>query len=199
MVVTGGKLSDLVLNTGDAAGALRYSHLTVTHSQALAGAHAGEVRFQLLLATAQLDYGFKLFKIRGDSAGALRNMQPAVEQLARVCGGRRLERWTGRTLALGYGRIAEVLRSNRSGRRRMGDAPAAAARARRARGGCARQRRFRASACLCATRRSRDADSHGPLAGGCGICAECADGIPLAGRVRSEDRGIPRRHRDRAR
>jgi eukaryotic-like serine/threonine-protein kinase len=109
MVVTCGKLSDLVLNTGDAAGALRYSHLTVTHSQALAAAHAGEVRFQLLLATAQLDYGFKLFKIRGDSAAALRNMQPAVEQLARLSAADAANPWTGRTLALGYGRMAEVL------------------------------------------------------------------------------------------
>lgn len=119
MVVACGKLSDLLWNTGDAAGALRYSHLTVTHSQALAGAHAGDVRFQLLLATAQLDYGFKVFKIRGDAATALRNMQPAVEQLARLATADATNPWTGRTLALGYGRMAEVLGSDR---RRLGEA-----------------------------------------------------------------------------
>ena len=112
MVVTCGKLSDLLWNTGDAAGALEYSRLTVTHSQALAEAHTGEARFQELLATAQLDYGFKLFKIRGDGARALLNMQPAVQQLAKLSAAAPDNQWTRRTLALGYGRIAEVLGSD---------------------------------------------------------------------------------------
>jgi eukaryotic-like serine/threonine-protein kinase len=109
MVVTCGKLSDLEWNTGDAAGALEYSRLTVEHSRALAQAHAGEARFQQLLATAELDYGFKLFKIKGDRVAALGNMRPAVEQLARLSAADPRNQWTGRTLALGYGRMAEVL------------------------------------------------------------------------------------------
>ncbi len=112
MVVTCGKLSDLLWDSGDVAGALQYSRLTVTHSRALAEAHAGEARFQELLATAQLDYGFKLFKIKGDGAQALLNMQPAVLQLAKLSAAAPGNPWTRRTLALGYGRIAEVLGSD---------------------------------------------------------------------------------------
>jgi non-specific serine/threonine protein kinase/serine/threonine-protein kinase len=109
IVVTCGKLSDLLWNTGDNAGALEYSHLTLTHGAALAAAHVGEPRFQALLATAQLDYGYKLFHIRADAAQALHIMQPAVERLATLSDANPGNERFARTLALGYGRLAHVL------------------------------------------------------------------------------------------
>lgn len=109
IVVACGKLSDLLWNTGDPQGALEFSRLTVQHSAALAEAHAGAAKYQQLLATAQLDYGFKLFNIKSDAIGALQYMQPAVAALQKLSEGDSHNSWAARTLALGYGRIVEVL------------------------------------------------------------------------------------------
>lgn len=112
MVVTCGKLSDLLWNSGDPQGALEFSRLTVTHGEALAKAHAGEIRYRALLATAQLDYGYKLFKIKGDAAGALSAMHSAVDALAQLSAADPQNLRLARTLSLGYGRTVEVLQSD---------------------------------------------------------------------------------------
>jgi serine/threonine protein kinase len=114
LVVSCGKLSDLLWLTGDAAGALEYSRLTVMHSAALADANGREPRFQGLLASAQLDYGYKLYHIRGDRVQALHYMQPAVEILAKLSAVDPNNQRFARTLALGYGRMAEVIASDES-------------------------------------------------------------------------------------
>jgi eukaryotic-like serine/threonine-protein kinase len=109
IVVTCGKLSDLLWNSGDLQGALEFSRLTVTHSAALAAAHAREAKYQGLLATAQLDYGYKVFQIKSDPGGALHYMQPAVDTLEKLSAADPHNTWTARTLALGYARIVDVL------------------------------------------------------------------------------------------
>jgi tetratricopeptide (TPR) repeat protein len=78
----------------------------------LAAAHPADRGLQNQLATAKLDYGFKLFNIRHDSSQALQQMQPAVKLLESLSAADPGNRRTARTLSMGYGRLAEILASD---------------------------------------------------------------------------------------
>jgi eukaryotic-like serine/threonine-protein kinase len=109
LVVNLGKLSDLMWSSGEAAQALGYSAETVANSGLLAAADPANKSYETLLATSMLDYGFKLFKIKGDDEQALHYVRTALATLesawTREQGNPRL----GRTLSLAYSRAAEIL------------------------------------------------------------------------------------------
>jgi len=115
IVVLCGKLSDLLWSADDATGALEYSRLTVTHSEALAATHVGAPAFQKLLATARLDYGFKLFNIKHDRAQAVGQIQPAVSSLEALSASDPGNQRVLRLLSQAYGRLAELLASDEQG------------------------------------------------------------------------------------
>jgi serine/threonine protein kinase/tetratricopeptide (TPR) repeat protein len=116
LVVNLGKLSDLAWDSGSASDALAYSSDTVANSESLASLGPANPRYQGLLATSRLDYGFKLYKIRGDSQRALDNIRASLASLESLWAADKSNLRVGRTLSLAYSRAAEVLASDARGR-----------------------------------------------------------------------------------
>jgi eukaryotic-like serine/threonine-protein kinase len=109
LIVTSGKLSDLMWTQSDGAGALAYSEQTVQRSRALAEQAPTNRLFRYFEATSLLDHGYKLFKIRGDLAGAGAEMGAAIAVLESLHASEPGEPLAARTLTLGYSRIGELL------------------------------------------------------------------------------------------
>ena len=109
LVVNLGKLSDLMWSSGKAAEALGYSAETVANSESLAAAEPASKQYQTLLATSMLDYGYKLFKIKGDDQQALHYVRASLATLESAWNQDRTNPRLGRTLSLAYGRAAEIL------------------------------------------------------------------------------------------
>lgn len=108
LAVACGKLSDLTWNLGDGASALAYARRTIEVSARLAALeHTGRAA-RILLATSELDYGYKLFKIRGD-AGAGDYLRRSVSRLEALSAAEPADAHLERTLALAYGRRSEFL------------------------------------------------------------------------------------------
>jgi eukaryotic-like serine/threonine-protein kinase len=111
LVQTFGKLSDLTWTLGDPVAALAYSRQTVSQSRLLAAGHPEDRRYQILTAVSALDQGYKLFKIRGDRAGALLLVGQATEQLKSLSAANPQDLLTARRLALAEERQAQILTS----------------------------------------------------------------------------------------
>lgn len=109
LIMTCGKLSDLLWARGDAAGAMWYSRQTVAQSARLASRAPADRRARYFAAASLLDHGYKRFKIRGDAAGAVKEMGAAVSALESLHAAEPAEPLSSRTLALGYSRLGEVL------------------------------------------------------------------------------------------
>ena len=109
LIQTFGKLSDLTWTLGDSVTALSYSLQTVTQSRLLASRHPNDRRYQILTAVSALDRGYKLFKIRGDSAASLLLMRQATQQLQSLSASDPHDLLTARRLALAEQREAEIL------------------------------------------------------------------------------------------
>ncbi|MGH8317657.1 MAG: serine/threonine-protein kinase [Steroidobacteraceae bacterium] len=109
LVVTFGKLSDLTWTLGDPAAALSYSRQTVTQSRLLTATRPDDRRYQILAAVSALDYGYKLFKIRGDRAGSLLLVRQATQWLRSLAAAAPQDLLTARRLALADERQAEIL------------------------------------------------------------------------------------------
>ena len=75
LIVSYGKLSDLMWSSGRPAEAMRYSQDTVSDSRFLVAIDPKNRKYQMLLASSLLDNGFKRFKIQGDTA---RRKRPPV-------------------------------------------------------------------------------------------------------------------------
>jgi len=118
VIVTYGKLSDLTWNLDDPRDALAYSQQTVVQSRSLASALPGEPAYQNLAALAALDYGYKLFKIRGDRSAAL-NLVSAATQRLRSLSPAPPDPLTLRRLALADGRLGEILEAGKQYRRAL--------------------------------------------------------------------------------
>lgn len=109
LIITCGKLSDLLWSQNDAAGALSYSQQTVTRSRRVAGQHAADRTFRYFLAASLLDHGYKLFAIRGDTADAMSEMRQSVADLEALHASNPRDPFAARTLALGYSRLGDLL------------------------------------------------------------------------------------------
>ena len=109
VIVAYGKLSDLTWNLDDPTDALAYSKQTVVESRSLASAFPGKPAYQNLEALAALDYGYKLFKIRGDQSAALTLVSAATARLRSLSAAVPGDPLTLRRLALADGRLGEIL------------------------------------------------------------------------------------------
>ncbi|MGH8260841.1 MAG: protein kinase domain-containing protein [Steroidobacteraceae bacterium] len=107
LVVACGKLSDLTWNLGRPAEALAYSRRTVVESRKLAASHPRDAGAAFLRARSELDYGYKLFEIRGDPR-AEPHLRHAVASLEAQVAAQPANRPLARTLALAYGRMAAL-------------------------------------------------------------------------------------------
>jgi eukaryotic-like serine/threonine-protein kinase len=115
LVVSYGKLSDLMWSSGKADDAIAYSQDTVANSQILAALDPQSRNYQLLLASSLLDNGFKRSKIQNDIARALGNMRRAIASLQALQENLPGDQQVGRTLSLAYSRAAEVLSQDPKG------------------------------------------------------------------------------------
>ena len=109
ILVNYGKLSDVSWNSGDPGPALFQSRQTIVNGQLLVTADATNKVYRRLLAVSLGDYGYKLFKIRGDTAQALSFMQRARAALEALRAADPGSVGVGRTLSLTYSRTAEML------------------------------------------------------------------------------------------
>src|SRR5581483_3252419 len=88
--------------------AVSFSKQTVSNSQVLADSDPSNKRYQALLATSRLDYGYKLFKIRGDTAEGQKLIAQAAASLKSLSAADPTNQRLVRTLSLAYGRTAEM-------------------------------------------------------------------------------------------
>jgi eukaryotic-like serine/threonine-protein kinase len=108
-LVSYGKLSDLAWSSGDPGRALAFSQQTIANAERLVAADRTNKVYQRLLAASLEDYGFKLFKIRGDAVTPLPYMRRSIASLEALETEDPQSVGVGRTLALTYGRTAEML------------------------------------------------------------------------------------------
>jgi tetratricopeptide (TPR) repeat protein len=109
VLVNYGKLSDLSWNSGEPGRALYQSRQTIANAEMLVAADANNKVYQRLLAVSRGDYGYKLFKIRGDTAAALPYMRRSIAGLEALSVADPTSVGVGRVLALIYSRTAEML------------------------------------------------------------------------------------------
>jgi eukaryotic-like serine/threonine-protein kinase len=109
ILVNFGKLSDLSWNSGNPGPALYQSRQTIHNAEMLVAADGTNRVYRRLLAVSLGDYGYKLFKIRGDGAGALPYMRRSIAGLETLSAADPTSSVVGRALSLIYGRTAEIL------------------------------------------------------------------------------------------
>jgi eukaryotic-like serine/threonine-protein kinase len=109
ILVNYGKLSDLSWNSGEAQPALNLSRQTITNAELLVAADPANKVYQRVLAASLGDYGYKLFKIRGDTAAALPYMRRSIAALEALWTADPSSVSVGRVLCIIYGRAAEML------------------------------------------------------------------------------------------
>lgn len=109
ILVNFGKLSDLSWNSGSPEPALYQSRQTIANAELLVAVDGTNNVYRRLLAVSFGDYGYKLFKIRGDTDGALPYMRRSIAGLEALSTADPGSSSVGRALALIYGRTAEML------------------------------------------------------------------------------------------
>jgi non-specific serine/threonine protein kinase/serine/threonine-protein kinase len=108
LVVNCGKLSDVLWVSGEPDEAMKFSQETVRNSFALTAADPTNRRFQLRYASSLLDYGYKLYKIRGDRGAAIGPIRDSLASLEGLHALDSSDRRVVRVLSLGYSRAAEI-------------------------------------------------------------------------------------------
>ena len=116
ILVNFGKLSDLSWNSGNPDLALFQSRQTIANAEILVKADNTNRVYERLLSVSLGDYGYKLFKIRGDTDGALSYMRRSIADLEELSTADPSSSSVGRTLSLIYGRTAEMLTKNQQQR-----------------------------------------------------------------------------------
>ncbi|MGC1459242.1 MAG: serine/threonine-protein kinase [Steroidobacteraceae bacterium] len=109
IVSSAGHLGDLLWITRDSAGALTYLQQALSAAQALHAADPGNAADGELLAESQMNYGYKLFKIRNDPGTALPYMRQGIAGLSAAVDRSPHDQVLVRTLSLAYTRAAEML------------------------------------------------------------------------------------------
>ena len=109
ILVNYGKLSDISWNSGDPGPALFQSRQTIVNGELLVAADGANKVYRRLLAVSLGDYGYKLFKIRGDTPQALSYMRRSIASLEALRAADPSGAGVERTLSLAYSRTAEML------------------------------------------------------------------------------------------
>ena len=103
------KLSELLLLTGDAADTLALSREAVRNSGELSASDQRNRQYQSVMARSLLSYGYQLFKIKGDAAGALDYIRGSLNLYRAMWAVDASDSATGRALSLAYTRAGEIL------------------------------------------------------------------------------------------
>jgi tetratricopeptide (TPR) repeat protein len=75
------RLSDVLWVTGDVRGSLAYDEIAYADTRAQLTERPHDAQSRFMAALFAMDYGYKLFRIRGDNAAALTQMREAIKDL----------------------------------------------------------------------------------------------------------------------
>jgi non-specific serine/threonine protein kinase/serine/threonine-protein kinase len=116
LVMGYGKLSDLLREKGDLAGAMENSGKQMATVEALFNADPTNVPNRVLFATYRMDHGYKQATIGGDREHGLENLQQGSILLEQLAAERPEDQYVHRILGLSYSRTAEILQGTESSR-----------------------------------------------------------------------------------
>jgi non-specific serine/threonine protein kinase/serine/threonine-protein kinase len=102
------RLSDVLWVTGDVRGALSYAELAVADSRAQLRGDPNDGQNRFYASLFAMDYGYKLFRIRGDYVGALASMRESIADLEPLMRARATAP-VRRLLAVAYSKTSELL------------------------------------------------------------------------------------------
>jgi tetratricopeptide (TPR) repeat protein len=102
------RLSDLLWVTGDVRGSLAYDELAYADTRALLQDRPHDAQTRFMAALFAMDYGYKLFRIRGDNAAALAHMREAIVDLEALTRSRATAP-VRRLLGVSYTKTSELL------------------------------------------------------------------------------------------
>jgi len=109
LVIGYGKLSDLLREKGDLAGAMEASGKQMAPMEAVLKADPTNVSNRVLFAAYHMDHGYKQATIGGDREGGLASMRQSSNLLEQLAAERPGDQNVHRILALDYSRTAEIL------------------------------------------------------------------------------------------
>jgi len=110
------KLSDLLWTMGDPQGAMENSRKEMEAAQAVYRSGPNDAANRLLLASYQMDHGYKLAAIGGDRLGGLENLRQGAATLEQLSTENPEDLHVRRILGLSYSRTAGILEDEPSGR-----------------------------------------------------------------------------------
>jgi len=116
LVVGYGKLSDLLRDKGDVAGAMELSGTQMASVEAVYKADPANPANRTLFATYRMDHGYKQATVGGDREGGLENLRQGSALLEELANERPQDQYVHRILGLSYSRTAEILQTNPDGR-----------------------------------------------------------------------------------
>ena len=102
------RLSDLLWVTADVRGSLAYSELALADARAALRADPNDGQKRFYAAMFAMDYGYKLFRMRGDSVAALTTMRESIADLEPLMRSRATAP-VRRLLAVSYSKTSELL------------------------------------------------------------------------------------------
>jgi tetratricopeptide (TPR) repeat protein len=109
-----GKLSDLLMSTGDAKGSMEYSRRLLALSEQLAALPGAAMADRLRLATSYLDYGYKLGLIGGDRTAGLESCRRALAAFTQLASEAPDDRRLQRVYSIALDRTAELLEKEKA-------------------------------------------------------------------------------------
>jgi len=102
------RLSDLLWVTGDVRGSLAYDELAYADTRAQLEDRPNDAQSRFMAALFAMDYGYKLFRIRGDNPAALAHMREAIADLEALTRSRATIP-VRRLLGVSYSKTSELL------------------------------------------------------------------------------------------
>ena len=102
------RLSDLLWVMGDVRGSLSYSELAAADSRAALRSDPNDGQKRFYAALFAMDYGYKLFRMRGETVSGLAGMREAIADLEPLMRSRATAP-VRRLVAVGYSKTSELL------------------------------------------------------------------------------------------
>jgi non-specific serine/threonine protein kinase/serine/threonine-protein kinase len=116
LVTAYGKLSDLLHEKGNSAGAMEMSDKQRASVDEILAADPKNVSSRILHAMFRMDHGYKQATIGNDREGGLADLRQGSRLLAELAAERPQDQSVHRILGLSYSRTAEILKDTRSAR-----------------------------------------------------------------------------------
>lgn len=116
LVTAYGKLSDLLSDKGNLAGAMEFSGKQRASVDEILAADPKNISSRILYAMFRMDHGYKQATAGNDREGGLTDLRQGSELLAQLASERPQDQSVHRTLGLSYSRTAQILKGTPSAR-----------------------------------------------------------------------------------